>query len=308
MSVITQSQDPGIEPETQSEALGQPKSAEPRSALERLTTGPAAATLFGIALALLYWPMFHDLRKIWDRDKNVSHGILIFPLAAGLIWMERDRIRQAVRAPQAWGLLVLAAGLALETFSYQFHVKFLGLWSLLVVLPGLVLAAHGPALWRIVRFPILFLFFAGPLPAGVYMWLSSTIQGYSTIGAAGIMNALGYDLLRIGNAIQVPGYTLEVASVCSGYQKLIALIAFSLLYGHVVRAAWWQRGLLMLSAFPIALVTNAMRIAGLIIIIQSGGQSAFEKAHDAADMVALMLSFCLFVTVGWIIGCKKAQL
>jgi len=163
------------------------------------------------------------------------------------------------------------------------------------------------ALWRIVSFPILYLFLAGPVPEKIYFPLSFSIQTASTRAAAWIMQSCGYVILRSGNQIDVPGYPLEVADVCSGFQKLVALAAFALLYGYMFEIGWHKRVLLILAAYPVAMITNGLRIAGLIAVISAGGLPAFKIAHELADMAALMLSFGLFILAGKLLGCKKLR-
>jgi exosortase len=175
------------------------------------------------------------------------------------------------------------------------------------VLAGAILALHGVELWNVARFAVCYLFWAGPLPSFFYAPISQWVQNLSTRGAAEVMMSLGYTLLRQGNQIQIPGYALEVADACSGFKKLIALVAFALLYGYLFPINMARRVILVCCAVPIALLANVLRVSALIAVFSAGGLTALHHAHDIAEMCALIFSFVLFVTIGRMLGCTTAR-
>jgi exosortase len=121
------------------------------------------------------------------------------------------------------------------------------------------------------------------------------------------MSALGFTVLQNGNLIEIPGMTLEVAEVCSGFRKLIALGAFSLLYGYLFDIAPWKRAVLFLAAFPIALMANVIRISALIAVSSMWGEKALHIAHDWAEVFVLVIAFALYLLLGKGIGCKNLR-
>ena len=212
--------------------------------------------------------------------------------------MRRDQIKAAERRPEAWGLALLAFGVGLGMTCFLLQVKYIGMYSLVPTLAGGILALHGRQLWRLVQFPVWFLLFAAPLPNVVLGHLTGTIQGFSTLGASEGMGLLGCPVLRHGNVIQVPGATLEVATACSGFHKLISLLAFSAIYGYLFLDTTAKRAALLLLAIPIALVVNILRISGLMTAAMAGGLPLLHQAHDPAEIVAILIAFGLFVLLG----------
>jgi exosortase len=289
----------GLGPELSASRARQPAA----SALE----WPRSFWLVALLLALLYLPVLAENLTACLRSADFTHCLLIPPLALAVVWLRRGDIVSAGRNPRARGLLIMAMGLGIMAMSYLFRISFFGLWSLIPVLAGAVIALHGLALWRVVSFPILYLFLAGPVPATLYAPISMGIQSVSTGMAAWIMQSCGYVILRTGNQIEIPGYALEVANVCSGFQKLIALVAFALLYGYMLDISWRKRLLLVLATYPIAALANAIRIAGLVAVISAGGYPAFHTAHEYADLLALVLCFGMFVLTGKMLGCRKLR-
>ncbi len=263
---------------------------------------PAAMWLFLAGVALVYAPIILDAAKQWIANDNYAHGFFIFPVSIGLLWIRRDRIMDAERRPEAWGLLLVAAGLLGAMGSYLLQIKYIGMWSLIPTLAGGIFALHGRALWRTVQFSVWFLLFAAPIPNSFLGPLTGQIQGISCTGAAMIMSTLGYPVIQHANVLEVPGASLEVATACSGFHKLISLLAFAAIYGHLFLPTLGKRGLLLLLSVPIALLVNVLRICGLVAAAIYGGLPTLHLLHDPAEIVSICLSFVLFVLAGRALG------
>ena len=271
--------------------------------------GPRAwlALVLALLLAALYVPVIHEGAILWITNDNYAHGVFIFPIAIALVWLQRRRLLEARQAPTAWGLPVLAAGLLIELLGYVLQCKGLEIASLVPSLAGAVLILHGWDAWRLTSFPICFLVFAARLPGALFEPLSHGIQRASSIGAAALMSILRYPILRSGSIIQLPGMTLDVADASSGFKKLIALVAFAFLYGYLLRADLWKRVVLVISAVPIAVVANIVRVSLLIAVTARWGDPAFHLAHNSAELLVLVISFFLFVGLGKRLGCETTR-
>lgn len=263
---------------------------------------PAMMCVFLAGVALVYAPIILDAAKQWIANDNYAHGFFIFPVSIGLLWMRRDRIRAAERRPEAWGLLLVVAGLLGAMGSYLLQIKYIGMWSLVPTLAGGIIALHGRNLWKATQFSVWFLLFAAPIPNSFLGPLTGQIQGLSCTGAAMIMSTLGYPVIQHANVLDVPGASLEVATACSGFHKLISLLAFAAIYGHLFLNTLGKRSLLVLLAVPIALLVNVLRICGLVAAAIYGGLPTLHALHDPAEIVSICLSFVLFVLAGRALG------
>lgn len=267
---------------------------------------PLAARALALLLLLLYIPVIREVaQQSWLHDDTYTHGLLVLPTALALVWHQRERLHAAVYAPQERGLWLLLAGLLMLAFAWLLHIKLLMIVSLVPVLSGCTLALHGRALERETRFAVLFLLFAAPIPLSLLNIVGAQVQRGSTLGAVQLMGFLGYTLHRSGNVIDVPGMRLEVAQACSGFNKLFALTAFAVLYGHIYGLPLVRRGVLILSTLPIALLANVLRIAALGIIATSFGPRMEAMAHDPAELSVILLSCLLFIVLGHLLGCRE---
>ncbi len=258
--------------------------------------------LFLAGAALVYAPIILDAAKQWIANDNYAHGFFIFPVSLGLLWMRRDRIMDAERRPQVWGLLLVVIGLLGAMGSYLLQIKYIGMWSLVPTLAGGIFALHGRNLWKETQFSVWFLLFAAPIPNSFLGPLTGQIQGLSCTGAAQIMSTLGFPVIQHANVLDVPGASLEVATACSGFHKLISLLAFAAIYGHLFLSTLGKRVLLLLLAVPIALLVNVLRICGLVAATIYGGLPTLHLLHDPAEIVSICLSFVLFVLAGRALG------
>jgi len=290
----------------------------PRSFLQELSevaraiwSAPWTVRAFAVVLVILYAPIVAEAAKVWVKDDKQAHGVFIFPIVLFLLWLLRADIRAAAESasarPAPWGVLLLVIGLLLEVASYLLRIKWFPMLSMIPVLVGAILVLHGVAVWRVVAFPVLFLFFAAPLPDAITLPTSARIQRQSTDCAVWAMTTAGFPILQMGNRIDTATCSVEVAEVCSGFKKLTALIAFAFLYGFMFPLGMGKRMLLVASAYPIALFANVVRICALIGVGSTWGENALHTAHDSAELAVLVVSFGLFVLAGKAVGCRNLR-
>lgn len=268
---------------------------------------PLSLIPFGIVLAAIYWQGMSETVRLWFHKDEYSHCVFIFPLCAFILHLNRQAIKELQPSPSIMGFAVLAGGLLMQFVGHILRLGFLEMWSMIPVVAGGILLLHGWKMWRMTRFAVLYAFFAFPIPLPILGRLSMWIQHASTTGARMIMQSVGYTVVQTGNLIEIPGYTLEVAGVCSGFKKLTALIAFSIIYGYLFTIPTWKKIALVVAAVPIAVITNALRVAGLIAVTSMWGLKGLDTAHNWGEIVALGLAFCLFVLVGKALGCKTIR-
>jgi exosortase len=285
--------------------IGLPRSAQER-ARPKDWNAALASRLCLAGLAVLFASVVADTVSFWLHDDNHTHGLFVCAASLGLVWVNRRSLLALAKSPTAWGLVPLALGLALRvsTALLRLETQSFRIWSIVLVLMGAMLTFHGRDLWRACRFPVLFMLTAGGVPERLVQHLSGDLQRMSSTGAAAAMSALGMPILRNGNLIEIPGCRLEVADVCSGIKKLMAMFAFAVFYGYICRLSPARRLLLIAAAIPVAVIANTIRIAGLIGVCYAGGERAMAAAHDAAEIVVLAIAYFVFVGFGRALGCK----
>lgn len=246
------------------------------------------------AATALYFPVLTQLVQEWQSNANFSHGFLIPPLAAFLVWDRRHALGRLLIRPSNWGLVGLVGSIGLLFLGSLGAELFLTRFSLLVVLASLALFLFG---WRCLRglvYPLAVLGLMIPPPQIIFNQIAFPLQLAASRLACGGLRILGIPVLREGNLIFLPHYiTLEVAEACSGIRSLWALVALGVAYGRFFETQNNKRAILLANTIPIAILANSFRIAGTGLLTYFVGEQAGEGFFHAVSGGAVFL--CAFV-------------
>lgn len=210
---------------------------------------------------LLYGLNFVKLASDWWNDPNYSHGFLVPVAFFWMVWQKREELGNAPRVPQTWGLGVVILGLLQLIAGTWGAENFVAHSSMLVVLTGMTLFLFGVPVMRLILFPVAWLLFMIPLPSIIFYSVTFPLQLVASRLAGGILDLLRVPNVIEGNVINLANFTAGVVEACSGIRSLISLLAFAVLAGHFLMMKTWARWVLAISAIPIALGVNSMRVA-----------------------------------------------
>ena len=229
-------------------------------------------------------------------DSDYSHGFLI-PLISGyLIWKKRNELKNIVLASSKIGLILIALALLIHIGSVWTHVFFTSGFSILLFFVGLSLYLFGVEFTKKISFPLAFLFFMFPLPMGAISAFSFPLKLIVSNLAATLLNVTGLPLYREGAVVHLARTTLTIDDPCSGIRSLISLLALGALIAYFSNTAVWKKGLLFISAIPIAIFTNVLRVCALILAANGlGNQWAMPEHwfHTASGMGVFGISMIL---------------
>src|SRR5262245_28986906 len=253
------------------------------------------ATLCALAVVLTvaawtFWPTFLELAQKWFNDAGYSHGVLVPFFAGYLLWKRRAQL--SLGEP-AWGLgLGLLAVVAILRIASGI---FVFVWSdavaLLPCLAAIVALLGGKPALRAAWPAIAFLFFMIPLPYKLEVALGGPLQTLAARGSAFLLQVLGQPAVREGNTIMINDIKLGIVEACSGLRMLVTFFTFSTGVALLIRKPLLERVCIVLSAVPIALVTNIIRITATGIMFQINRDFAQKFFHDLAGW--FMMPICL---------------
>jgi exosortase len=106
----------------------------------------------------------------------------------------------------------------------------------------------------------MFLGFALPLPARLLTDLSPPIQRWTATASAYLLVTLGVPAVSIGSELILSDSRIAVTEAWSGLETLAACLAVCVAVALLVQTPFWERSLIVLSALPIALVGNVVRL------------------------------------------------
>jgi len=261
-----------------------------------------------LLLAGAYHSIVSSMIQDWYTDGNYSHGFLV-PIVAGYFLYERlEELKGAVVEPWSPGIIVVVAGIIALTVGWLGTEYFTMRSSLIVILSGMVLYFFGKEAFKTSLLPILYLIFMVPIPYIIYDAAAFPLKLFVTKVSVGFLKAIGVVVLREGNIIMFPATTLEVADACSGIRSLISLIALAVAFAYFTRTTNLKRWVIIVSAVPIAILTNATRVIATGILAQYWGARAAEGFfHEFAGVVVFGLALAILVTLGVVLKGKEGK-
>ena len=299
---------------------------------------PASRSLWralAITLAVIfaYATVLVKLGNDWWVDENYSHGLLIPFVIGYILWLQRDQLTTLKpRSNALWGGLAIGAALVALWAGVAGAELYTQRLSLLLIVAGLLLYFFGTRLLRFMFVPLVLLFLSIPIPAIVFNRIAFPLQLFASRCAVWSMSVVGIPVLRQGNVIELKPLNsfetrkLEVVEACSGIRSLMTLITLAVVFAYFThprsengdgpkgRFSWlrsygfWRSLILVASAVPIAILTNAARVSGTGILSHYyGTQVADGFFHSFSGWAVYIVAFLLLFAVGLVLDRFKPR-
>lgn len=251
-----------------------------------------------LLIGFLFAGILARLVENWWNDPDFSHGFFVPAFAFLVIWQKRRQLAEIPIQPSWFGLIVIAGSLGLMIVGVLGAELFLQRSSFVLLLMGLVIHFLGWNWFRALLFPLACLFLMIPIPSIIYNRIAFPLQLLASKLAAGILSFASVPVLLEGNVIQLPNMMLEVVEACSGIRSLVSLITLAIIYGYLLEPNLIRRTLLVLGAIPVAVLANALRVAGTGLL---GHYWNPDKAqgffHTFSGLVVFMISLLLLFSL-----------
>lgn len=258
-----------------------------------------ALWLVGVELLLLFAPTLVWLWGRWTLSVwHHAHGLLIPPVVAYFIREELQGVKHLPASSSAWGFAILVPALALHALDAGMHTELLSAVALVMAMPGLSLLFLGVARTRAILFPLFFLAFALPIPLALTEAVHLQLRYLATAGTSAIVPFLGIPLFVEGTTLHMATGTLQVADACSGFSTLYAAVAVAFLTAYSTRSPM-RRVLVLLSAAPLAIVANIVRVVALVVMVVWQGPGILETfVHPLSGMMTFAMSLPVIFWLG----------
>ena len=278
-----------------------------------------------IASVFLYATVLSRLGHHWWTDENYSHGLLIPFVIAYFVWFRFDSLKNLVSGPSVWigGTLMVGAICMLLAGTLGAEL-FLQRISLAVFAVGLIVYFFGMTLMRALAVPFLLFLLAIPIPQILFNKIAFPLQIYASQFAVWGIRVFGVPTVRKGNVIEilpegsVQVIALEVVEACSGIRSLMTLVALALILAYFTRGREFVKpgkwlafisnkdvirgAILMISAIPIAVFTNAARVTSTGVLTYFYGIKATESTfHEVSGWLVYIVALGLLVGLNFLL-------
>lgn len=254
--------------------------------------------LLGGLVALLlvaYWDMFALTSAAWS-DGLYSHGWIVPAFAVFLLWMRWEPFGPVPQRERWLALLLIVFGLSARLVAAEFGMHPIDRLSFIPSIFGVFMLVGGLNMLRWAWPALGFLVFMFPLPHKLEMMVLMRLQRLASICSTFVLQTMGVAAFRQGNLISVPNADLNIADACSGLRMATIFGALAVAMVFLVERPWWDKLVILLSAIPIALIVNVIRITvtGLLFMAVGSDNHFVQKlGHDWAGwlMMPLALGF-----------------
>ena len=260
-------------------------------------------TFIGIILAF-YYNTFKWLVESWMNNAYYSHGLLVPIISIYIIMRMRKELINVERKESQKGLIIFISGLILQMIAVLYVIRFLSGLSLVVTIFGIVLYLYGWEFTNKIKFPILFLLLAIPLP--FIDTVAPPVQTISAIESSNLANILGVPTETDGLLLKTPAGSFEVALECSGIRSIISLSTLSIIYAFILEGSLLMRLIIVLSSIPLAVAGNILRITSILGIANIYGKDvATNYFHDISSLLLFGFALIGLFLVGRLFGRLK---
>jgi exosortase len=278
-----------------------------------IRSGPADGVLVWLMLSLTLLLPLLLVRALLPTFFKIASmavaGTILLSLAVLALQGHRPAIRAVREKSAAWfGGFVLIFGIALFGYGiYPGQNDFIKDFGMVVTLFGVVLALTGWDVMRTAWFPIAFLVCGIPWPGLMYSTIASPLQRLAAQAAVWCLEVTGVPSEAGGTKIIIEGHnqvarTLNVAEACAGLRSLMTFVSVGAAVAFLSGRPLWQKITVTLSAIPIAIFCNVMRVCGQGLLDHYVSQQLSENfAHQFVGMIMLIPAFLLILLVGWVL-------
>ena len=245
-------------------------------------------------------PLWNDWMDISDN----SHGVLVPIIALYFVLEKRNELKSAPISPSVIGGIVFLVSLLLYIVAFAGGVAFVARFMIVSSLWGIVLYNYGRDVFKTIGFPLLFLVFMIPVPISVIQGVSFPLQLFATNIATQVITLFSIPVYQEGNMLYFANNTqLEVAQACSGLRSIISLFMLSVIFVYISGSGQFAMKIIMLlSAIPVAIVVNIIRVSGTGILAHYYGSVVaqgflHEFSGIAVFVVGLLLLFFEFTVL-----------
>jgi exosortase len=276
------------------------------------------------AIAFAYATVLAKLVRDWWTDENYSHGLLIPFIIGYIIWTQRGKL---ARVPENSSVFWGGAAIIFALFALWAGVAGAELYtqrlSLLLLLAGITVYFSGFRLLQLLLVPFGLLFLALPIPAIIFNKIAFPLQLFASRCAVWSMSVLGIPVLRQGNIIELKPLNsfdtkkLEVVEACSGIRSLMTLLTLAVVFAYFthtpndktptsgtrwgwLRSYWfWRSVIIVISAVPIAILTNAFRVSGTGVLAHYYGTAVADGFfHTFSGWAIYIVAFIMLFGIG----------
>ena len=242
------------------------------------------------------------LLEAWSLPEY-SHGPIV-PILSGLLFLRQLKEyppEPGVKRDRWIGVTVIFAAIAMGAAGKLANISDIVAYATILWVGGILLVSFG---WKTGKhfWPgVLHLVFMLPLPGVLYFKLNTFLQLISSELGVFFLQLMNVPVFLEGNIIDLGILRLHVAEACSGLRYLFPIMSFSYVFASLYKGPMWHKAVLLISAAPITVLMNSVRIALAGVIAQEYGTDWLDGfTHFFEGWVIFITCVVLLFLLAWV--------
>jgi len=260
----------------------------------------------GLILTAFFWSYRSGLVELWTlllRSDEYSAGLFVPFLGVYILWSRRHDIAKCPVKPSVWGLFAFIMAQVVRLMGLFLMYGSAERLSIILSIAALVLLLFGWQLFLKVSTILLFLCLMLPWPNIMQYLIGLRLQSWATSSAVFCLEIIGYEVIQEGNIIHIGDASVAVVEACNGLRMITAFFVISGLVVLLVKRAWWEKLIILISSLPIALLCNTLRLAITAMFFTFlEGEYWEEIFHDFGGYAMMPLALAAVVGELWLLA------
>lgn len=218
-----------------------------------------------LAFAAIFWLNAEVIRftvHIWTYNETYTHGYLIFPISAWLVWRKRSILAKMRPRPEYSGLLLMLLCSLAWQLGHQADTMVVEQYSMIGMLAASIWALLGRKISKQIAFPVFFLFLAVPIGEAFIPWLMDFTADF-TVKA---LQLTGIPVFREGTFFSLPDGNWSVVEACSGLRYLISSLTLGILYAYLTYRSFIRKLVFIAISGIVPIFANGIRAYMIVMI------------------------------------------
>jgi len=255
-----------------------------------------------VLLGIVYYPLFFwMLQRYIERNTYYSYALLVPFVAALLIASKVQGLKRMKRAYSYAGVLMIVAALAMRYADHAIlHTSIVSGISIVIALIGVVYLFWGKTIGREVVAPLSILVFMVPIPKESLVPIVSYMQHLSIKCSIAVISFMRVPIVMTENTLYLSSGTIAIDSNWGGMRYLVTLIMVSVLVAYMHNeSAMIRKAVLVMSAVPIVILANIVRLITIIMLSELFGVSVGTERVTifSVGLMCWILALLIFLKI-----------